>query len=296
MTDTTLPAPGRRAALLPLAAVFVAMLSVQTGASFAKRLFPVVGAEGTTALRNGLAAVLLCAVLRPWRARLTRASLPPLIGYGLVLGLMNLLFYMALRTVPLGLAVAIEFAGPLTVAMLASRRALDFAWIALAVAGLSALLPVGSSLGAVDPAGAALALGAGTCWGTYIVLGRRAGTAHGAHSVALGTLIAAAVTIPVGVAHAGAALLAPAVLLSGLVVAVMSSAVPYSLEMIALTRLPTQTFGTLMSGEPAVAALAGLIFLGESLSLRQCLAIGAVMFASAGAALTARAAAPVLPV
>jgi inner membrane transporter RhtA len=279
---------------LPLLAIVVAMISVQGGASYAKRLFPVVGAEGTTALRLGLAAILLAIVLRPWRARIDRRSIGPLIGYGVSLGTMNMMFYLSLRTVPLGIAVALEFLGPLAVAMLSSRRAIDFAWIALAVAGLAVLLPIGPSLHGVDPAGGALALGAGVGWAFYIVFGQRAGAVHGAQTTALGTAVAAMVVVPIGVAHAGAGLLAGPVLLSGLIVAILSSALPYSLEMIALTRLRTNTFGTLMSLEPAIAAMAGLTFLGETLTPLQWLAIGAVMLASAGAALTSRPAAVAL--
>jgi len=278
----------RGVALLPLAAILVAMLSVQGGASYAKRLFPLVGALGTTALRIGIAAILLAVVLRPWRSRISRASAPALIGYGVALGAMNLLFYLSLRTVPLGIAVALEFIGPLAVAMAASRRAIDFAWIGLAVAGLAVLLPVGPGTHAIDPRGAMLALGAGACWACYILFGQRAGAAHGVQTTAIGTAIAALVIVPAGIVQTGSDLLSAPLLASGLIVAILSSALPYSLEMFALTRLPTQTFGTLMSLEPAVAALSGFAFLGEVLAPIQWLAIGAVMFASAGTALTSR--------
>ncbi|MDB5718432.1 MAG: rhtA [Sphingomonas bacterium] len=295
MTTDTAARDGRRTVLLPLAALLVAMVSIQFGASFAKRLFPVVGAEGTTALRLGLASIILFAVLRPWRSRLSRASLPALLVYGASLGAMNLLFYMAIRTVPLGIAVALEFVGPLAVAMVSSRRAIDFAWIALAVAGLALLLPAFGAAEAIDPAGAALALAAGGCWALYIVFGQKAGAAHGAQATAFGSIVAALIVMPIGIAHAGTSLLAPPVLLTGLVVALLSSALPYSLEMIALTRLPTRTFGTLMSGEPAVAAVIGFAVLGEALTPVQWLGIGAVMLASAGTALTAHPAATALP-
>jgi inner membrane transporter RhtA len=294
-TDTAARDGRRRTVLLPLAALLVAMVSIQFGASFAKRLFPVVGAEGTTALRLGLASIILFAVLRPWRSRLSRASLPALLVYGASLGAMNLLFYMAIRTVPLGIAVALEFVGPLAVAMVSSRRAIDFAWIALAVAGLAWLLPAFGAAEAIDRAGAALALAAGGCWALYIVFGQKAGAAHGAQATAFGSIVAALIVMPIGIAHAGTSLLAPPVLLTGLVVALLSSALPYSLEMIALTRLPTRTFGTLMSGEPAVAAVIGFAVLGEALTPVQWLGIGAVMLASAGTALTAHPAATALP-
>jgi len=289
------PAARRGTPLLPLAAILVAMLSVQFGASYAKRLFPLIGAQGTTALRLGIAALLLGIILRPWRSMPTRASLPPLLIYGASIGAMNLMFYMALRTIPLGIAVALEFLGPLAVAMATSRRTIDFLWIALAIAGLAVLLPIGRSLHAVDAGGALFALGAGGGWALYIVFGQRAGALHGARTTAWGTAIGAVLILPIGIAHAGAALFAPGILLSGAVVAVMSSAIPFSLEMVALTRLPTQTFGTLMSVEPAIAALTGMAFLGETLGLVQWLAIAAVMLASAGTALTARPAATRLP-
>jgi inner membrane transporter RhtA len=289
MIDSTkAPAKSRGIFLLPLAAIVVAMVSVQGGASYAKRLFPIIGAQGTTALRLGMAAILLTIVLRPWRSRISRDTAPALIGYGMALGAMNLMFYLSLRTVPLGIAVALEFIGPLAVAMLSSRRVIDFAWIALAVAGLAVLLPIGASAHGVDRGGAVLAIGAGVGWAFYILFGQRAGAAHGAQTTAIGAIIAAVVVVPVGIAHAGSDLLSAPVLWSGLIVAVLSSALPYSLEMMALTRLPTQTFGTLMSMEPAIAALSGFAFLGETLAPVQRLAIGAVMFASAGTALTAR--------
>jgi inner membrane transporter RhtA len=289
MTDSMKARSGARGTtLLPLAAILVAMISVQGGASYAKRLFPLIGAQGTTALRLGIAAILLAIVLRPWRSRISPAQAPALLGYGAALGAMNLLFYMALRTVPLGIAVALEFAGPLAVTILSSRRAIDFVWIAVAVAGLAVLLPIGAAVHSVDPGGAMLALGAGVGWAVYILCGQRAGAAHGAQTTALGTAIAAILVVPFGVAHAGGDLLSAPILWSGLIVAILSSALPYSLEMVALTRLPTQTFGTLMSLEPAVAAVSGFAFLGETLSSVQWLAISAIMLASAGTALTSR--------
>jgi inner membrane transporter RhtA len=276
--------------VLPIGLMLVAMLSVQSGAAVAKGLFPLVGAEGATTLRNGLAAVLMLAIWRPWRAKIARANAWPLLGYGLVLGIMNLTFYMALRTVPLGLAVAIEFIGPLTVAVVQSRRPIDFAWIALAILGLALLLPFGRLSAGLDPVGVALALVAAVGWGLYIVLGQRAGAEHGGMmTVAIGSLIAAVLVAPVGVAHAGARLLSPAVLPLGLAVAVLSSAVPYSLEMYALTRIPTRIFGVLMSLEPAVGALSGFLINDERLRPLQLLAIAAVMLASIGTVATSRA-------
>jgi inner membrane transporter RhtA len=274
--------------LLPVGLLLVSMASFQCGAALAKQLFPRVGAQGAVALRLGLGLLILLAVRRPWRRRHGRGGWRALLGYGLALGCMNLVFYMALRTIPLGIAVALEFTGPLAVALAGSRRWLDFVWLALVAGGLALLLPLRGQVHALDPAGVAYALAAGVGWALYIVLGQRAGAAYGGDAVVLGTLVAAAVAVPAGFAHAGTALLAPSVLLPGLGVAVLSSAFPYTLEMIALTRLPSRVFGTLMSIEPAFGALSGAVFLGERLSGLQWLAIAAIVAAAAGTALSVR--------
>ena len=270
-----------------VALLLVAMLSIQCGASLAKSLFPAVGAAGATALRLVFATLLLAMVFRPWRMRITRAQWPALLLYGISLGVMNLAFYKSLETVPLGIAIALEFTGPLAVALFGSRHLRDVAWVALAVVGLLLLVPE-SGAHAVDPVGAAYALGAGACWASYIVFGQKAGGEHGAQTVAAGTIIAALVAVPIGVAQAGSALLSPGLLPIALAVALLSSAFPYSMEMIALTKMPARTFGMLMSLEPAIGALCGLLFLGERLSVLQWLAIGAIIVASAGAATTSQ--------
>ncbi|HEY1026507.1 MAG TPA: threonine/homoserine exporter RhtA [Pseudomonas sp.] len=276
----------RTALLVPIALLVVAMVSIQSGASLAKNLFPLVGAEGTTALRLVLGAIILSLVMQPWRARLDLRKCHALLAYGLALGGMNLLFYMSLQSIPLGIAVALEFTGPLALALFSSRRLLDFVWVILAVVGLWMLLPTGATQNAIDPLGAALALGAGVCWSLYIIFGQKAGAQHGRHTVSLGTWVAALLVLPIGVWHAGSNLLTVDLLPIALSVAVMSSALPYSLEMVALTRLPARTFSVLMSLEPAVAALCGLAFLGEKLLWSQWLAVGAIIIASAGAAAT----------
>lgn len=271
----------------PIAWLLVAMVSIQSGASLAKHLFPAVGAAGATALRLSLATLLLAAVFRPWRMRVQRHQWPALLAYGVSLGLMNLMFYKALETVPLGIAIALEFTGPLAVALFGSRHLRDVGWVVLAVVGLILLIPDGGTQG-LDPVGAAYALGAGACWALYIVFGHKAGSDHGPQTVALGTCIAAMVTVPFGVVHAGTALLSPALLPIAFAVALLSTALPYSLEMVALTKLPTRTFGMLMSLEPAIGALCGLLFLQEHLSALQWLAIAAIIVASGGAAMTSR--------
>ncbi|WP_409564239.1 EamA family transporter [Methylobacterium sp. J-068] len=258
------------------------MVSLSVGTSFAKHLFGTVGAEGTTALRVGLAALILVVLWRPWRLGLSRRDRGALLLYGAVLGAMNLLFYLSLRTIPLGLAIAIEFSGPLTLALAASRKIVDFVWIGCAVLGLALLLPVSGLSSGLDPVGVACALAAALCWALYIVCGQRVGHLHGGRAVALGMSVAAVVVLPFGIASAGAALLDPAILAFGLGVAALSSALPYSLEMVALKRLPKQSFGVLLSLEPAIGSLAGLAILGERLSPTEWFAIACIVVASVG--------------
>lgn len=272
--------------LMPYLALLGGMVSLAIGTSFAKGLFPIVGAEGTSALRVGLSALVLVAVWRPWRFGLNRSDAGRVLLYGLVLGLMNLSFYMSLRTIPLGLAIAIEFSGPLVLALIHARRLIHFVWIAFAVAGLALLLPIWSGAHALDPVGVAFAAAAGLFWALYIVFGKRLSHMHAGQSVALGMSTAAVVILPFGVASAGAALLTPSVLIFGLCVALASSALPYSLEMIALRHIPKRTFGVLLSAEPAIGAIAGIVLLHEMLSGLQWLAIGCIVVASVGAILT----------
>jgi inner membrane transporter RhtA len=264
------------------------MLSIQSGASLAKSLFPLVGAPGVTALRIALGTLILVVIFKPWRLRFKKEQRLPLLFYGLSLGGMNYLFYLSIQTVPLGIAVALEFTGPLAVALFSSRRPVDFVWVALAVLGLWFLLPLGQNISHVDLTGAALALGAGACWAVYILTGQRAGEEHGPATVALGSLIAAIIFVPIGMVQATESIWQWSILPIGLAVAVLSTALPYSLEMIALTRLPTRIFGTLMSMEPALAAMSGMVFLGESLTFTQTLALCSIIAASMGSTLTMR--------
>lgn len=271
---------------LAVGALLVAMVSYQCGASLAKQLFPHVGAQGATAYRLGISALVLLLWRRPWRRLRAGQDWRALWAYGLSMAGMNLVFYMSLRTIPLGLAVALEFTGPLAVAMFNSRRLLDFVWIGLVIAGLALLLPIRGQAHALDPVGVMYALAAGLGWALYIVIGPKAGAVHGADTVTWGTSIGALLAIPFGVAHAGTALLSPSLLPYALAVALLSTALPYSLEMTALTRLPARTFSTLLSLEPAIAALAGVVLLGEHLGALQWLAIAAIIVAAAGTALS----------
>ncbi|MCO8195461.1 threonine/homoserine exporter RhtA [Enterobacter hormaechei] len=280
--------PRKSSVWMPVAVILIAMMSIQSGASLAKSLFPLVGAPGVTALRIALGTLILVVVFKPWRLRFKKEQRLPLLFYGLALGGMNYMFYLSIQTIPLGIAVALEFTGPLAVALFSSRRPVDFIWVVLAVLGLWFLLPLGQSVSQIDLTGAALALGAGACWAVYILTGQRAGEEHGPATVALGSLIAAVIFVPIGMAQATDSIWQWSILPVGLAVAILSTALPYSLEMIALTRLPTRIFGTLMSMEPALAAISGMIFLGETLTLVLTLALCSIIAASMGSTLTMR--------
>lgn len=280
--------PRKSSVWMPVAVILIAMMSIQSGASLAKSLFPLVGAPGVTALRIALGTLILVVIFKPWWLRFKKEQRLPLLFYGLALGGMNYMFYLSIQTIPLGIAVALEFTGPLAVALFSSRRPVDFIWVILAVLGLWFLLPLGQSVSQIDLTGAALALGAGACWAVYILTGQRAGEEHGPATVALGSLIAAVIFVPIGMAQATDSIWQWSILPVGLAVAILSTALPYSLEMIALTRLPTRIFGTLMSMEPALAAISGMIFLGETLTLVQTLALCSIIAASMGSTLTMR--------
>jgi inner membrane transporter RhtA len=272
--------------------VLGSIVSVQCGAALATGLFDSVGPHGAVFLRSAFAAAALVAM--------ARRSLPPrsawvshdVLLFGLSLAGANFCFYAALDRLPLGIAVTLEFVGPLGVAILGSRRRLDFLWVALAGAGI-VLLSGGTGGEGIDGVGAALALGAGAFWALYIVESARVGSAHpGLGGLALAVAISAFLVAPFGLAQGGEDLLAPAILAVGLAVGLLSSAIPYALELEALRRLPTAVFGVLMSLEPAVAAAVGFLALSQGLAPREVLAIGLVVCASAGALRTAAGPAP----
>jgi len=270
-------------------ALMGSLLSLAFGTSFAKSLFPALGAEGTTAYRIVFATLILMAVFRPWRRKWFWADALPLGLYGVTLGVMNLLFYSAIKTIPFGVAIAIEFTGPLAVAVWTSKKASDWLWVALAIAGLALLLPLpgGDAATALDPMGVFFAFTAGICWALYIVFGQRVAMRYGSMATPMGMLAAAIVVAPIGFFHAGTAMLDPQWLVAGLAVALLSSAIPYALEMFSLNHLPKNTFSILLSLEPAVGALAGWLVLAERLTLSQGLAIALVMAASMGTAWSA---------
>jgi inner membrane transporter RhtA len=270
-------------------ALLASLVSLAVGTSFAKSLFPALGAEGTTAYRIVFATLMLMAVFRPWRRKWVWADALPLGLFGVTLGVMNLLFYSAIKTIPFGVAIAIEFTGPLAVAVWTSKKASDWLWVALAIAGLALLLPLpgGDAATALDPMGMFFAFTAGICWALYIVFGQRVAQRYGSMATPMGMLAAAIVVAPIGIFHAGTAMLDPQWLVAGLAVALLSSAIPYALEMFSLNHLPKNTFSILLSLEPAVGALAGWLVLAEHLTLSQGLAIALVMAASMGTAWSA---------
>lgn len=268
-------------------AVLLSIVSVQGGAAIAKGLFPLLGAAGTTSLRIGLSALILAVVVRPQLGRLQPAQWRAVVPYGLVLGLMNFLFYCALKRVPLGLAVTLEFIGPLVLALAGSRRWTDAVWAVLAGAGIALIAPWHSQ--GVDLWGLALSLAAGGLWAVYIVMGQRtAAVLPGQQAVAIGMLFAALPVLPFGISSGSLLALTPHLLLLGGLLALFSSVLPFSLEMQALRTLPTRTFSILMSLEPVAAALSGWLLLGEKLALGQWLAVGFIVVASIGATLTAQ--------
>jgi len=273
----------------PVPAVLLAIVSVQAGAAIAKGLFPVVGAAGTASLRIGLAALLLLLAVRPKLGQLRAAQWRAVVPYGVALGAMNCLFYCALARIPLGLGVTLEFVGPLLVALSGSRRVLDVAWAVLAGVGIALITPWDGQ--GIDLIGMLFALAAGGCWAVYIVLGGRvAQVLPGNTAVAVGMLFATVAVLPFGIAGGQLSQLTPGLLATGAALALLSSALPFTLEMQALKRLPTRTFSILMSIEPAAAALCGWLFLHERLTPGQWVAVGLVVIASAGSTLTARTA------
>lgn len=274
-----------------LPAVLFSILSVQGGAALAKGLFPVLGPVGTVSLRIGLSALVLLAVVRPRLSQVQPAQWRAVVPYGLALGLMNLLFYCALARIPLGLAVTLEFVGPLGLALAGARRWYEVVWAVLAGLGIALLAPWSGQ--GTDAVGMGFALAAGGCWAVYIVLGQRtAAVLPGHQAVAIGMLLAAIPVVPFGIAGGSFHALTPHLLLLAGLLALFSSILPFTLEMQALRTMPARTFSILMSLEPVAAALSGWLLLGEKLTVGQWLAVGCIVVASAGAAYTMRAPVP----
>ena len=284
-------ARGRTDAIPPQLLILVGIASVQFGAAFANKLFSQAGPAGVVLMRLVFGSLVLLALTRPRLAGRSRRDLLAVAGFGLVLACMNWSFYESLHRLPLGPAVTVEFIGPLAVAIAGSRKLLDVVWVVLAGGGV-ALLALGGSRGSLSVPGLLLAALAGALWAAYILLSQRVGSSFaGLDGLALALGLGALVMIPAGAVQGGSALLRPEVALAGFGVAMLSSLIPYSLELISLRRLSAATFGLLMSLEPAVAALAGVLVLGQRLQLRTAAAIAMVVIASAGTTIEASRAA-----
>jgi inner membrane transporter RhtA len=270
-----------------LPAVLLAIISVQSGAAIAKGLFPAIGAAGTASLRIGISALILLAVYRPNLKKITVEQWKFVIPYGLSLGAMNLIFYLAIERIPIGLAVTLEFIGPLLVAVLGSKRWIDFFWVLLAAAGIVLIAPWTNN--GIDTLGVLFALLAGAFWAAYIVLGGKISKImKGGDAVAIGMLFGSALIVPFGILGNGLSNLTPQFLGLGVALALLSSAIPFTLEMKALGQLPARTFSILMSLEPAAASICAFLFLQEYLSSNEILAVIFVVIASAGSTITSK--------
>jgi inner membrane transporter RhtA len=274
----------------PTALVMLGIVSAQLGAAIAKTLFDSLGPGGTVFVRVAFAALVLLVLVRPKLGGHDRKAYLVAGLFGLALALMNLSIYLAIDRIPLGVAVTLEFVGPLGVAVAGSRRILDVLWVVLAAAGILLLAPLDAFGGMdLDPVGVAFALLAGCLWASYILLSARTGSAFpGGTGLVIALCVGTVFLAPVGIAGAGSALLDPKLLLVGFGVAMLSTAIPFSLDLVALRKIPARIFGVLMSLEPAVAALAGLVVLGERLGIRAVVAVAFVTIAAAGASLFGR--------
>ncbi len=283
MTDRNGSA-NRLGVMLPFMAAIAAMASFQVGAALAKGLYPAVGALGAAGLRLSLGAAMLILLVRPWRGWPRGARLAPLVGLGVCTGMAVMMFYLAIARLPLGIAISLQFLGPLAVAVTGSRKASDLLWAALGAIGVWSLVATHSSSQALDPVGIACALAAGAGWGGYIICGRLAGAAFGSATAPVATAIAGLIALPVGAMTAGPALFSPPLLPLALLVALISTAIPFSLEVYALTRMPARTFAVLTSIEPAFGVLSGFFLLHENLAPLQIIGVVSVMTAAGGAA------------
>ncbi|MRA04762.1 EamA family transporter [Acinetobacter lwoffii] len=269
--------------------LLIAMISMQSSGSFAKYLFGQFPILTVSAMRLLLGAVILALIFKIWQIHFRQIKWPAIISYSLALAGMNLLFYLSINRLALGIAVSFEFIGPLSVALFYARQKFDFVWVGLAILGLVLLFPFDQAAQPLDPIGIAFALGAGACWALYIVAGQRPSGVSGNHTVCLGMFVGMLVLMPIALfAGMPAHTFEPMSLLYFVALAVLASALPFTLEMIALRNLTALSFGTLMSLEPAIAALSGLLFLGETLLWTQWLALATIISASVGCTVTSQ--------
>ncbi|MEG1025288.1 EamA family transporter [Flavobacterium plurextorum] len=271
----------------PVPAVLLAIISVQCGAAIAKTLFPAIGAAGTASIRIGVSALILLLAYRPNLKQVKPNQWKIVVPYGLCLGVMNLTFYLAIERIPIGLAVTLEFVGPLLLAIIGSKRLIDYCWVLLAATGIALIAPWSNDT--IDIVGVLFALLAGAFWATYIILGGKVSKImHGGQAVATGMLFASLLILPFGFYENGLANLTPKLFGYGVALALLSSAIPFTLEMKALGQLPPRTFSILMSLEPAAASICAFLFLQEKLNFYEILAVICVVSASVGATLTAK--------
>lgn len=265
---------------------FGAQLSLNLGASFSKELFNNIGIFGVTSLRVFLSAVIIIILRKSWKRPVSISLWPSLIAYGLTLGLMNLSIYQAFARIPIGIATGIEVIGPISIVMIGLKKKKDLIWIALAIFGLFLLLPFNSKDG-IDLLGILFSCVAATCWALYIVFGKNVADKLGRDSTGWGLIVASFLVVPLGIYKSGTIIFSPSIFFMGLLIAILSSAIPYSLEMEAMQRLPKNIFGIFLSASPAIAAVVGFFVLGETLTFVQWIAIGCIIFASAGSAMSA---------
>lgn len=268
--------------------IILAMLSLVTGASLAKQLFQAIGTQSTSVIRLAVASLFLVCIWRPWRTKLNRAQIKTIAIYGVCLGVMNFLFYMAIARLPLGIAIAIEFTGPLSVAIFLSRKPVDFLWAILAITGVVLILPLSNVQEPLDVLGIVYALAAAAAWALYITQGKKAASAaHSGVVTSLGMTAGFIAVFPFGATNIPLVFSSSTLIFTAIGVGILSSAIPYSLEMIALKKLASKHFSLLMSMEPAIGAIAGYFYLNEMLSLMQIVAIFCIIAASVGSTLMA---------
>jgi inner membrane transporter RhtA len=276
-------APHVQAPLLLL----IAMISMQSSGSFAKFLFGQFPILTVSAMRLLLGSLILALIFKAWQINFKQVKWSAIVSYGFALAGMNMLFYLSIDRLPLGIAVSFEFIGPLSVALFYARQKFDFVWVGLAIIGLILLFPFDQAANSLDPIGIALALGAGACWALYIIAGQKPSGVSGNHTVCLGMFVGMLLLMPIALFFGmPAETFEPSSLMYFIALAVLASALPFTLEMVALRNLSALSFGTLMSVEPAIAALSGFIFLGEQLLWNQWLALATIISASIGCTYT----------
>lgn len=267
--------------------LFIAMVSMQSSGALAKVLFEHFPVLTISAMRLLMGSLILAIIFRIWQVNFKHIKWSAIISYGVALAGMNALFYLSIERLPLGIAVSFEFIGPLSVALFHARQKFDFIWVGLAILGMVLLFPFDQAAHRLDPIGIALALGAGACWALYIIAGQKPSGVSGNHTVCLGMFVGMLCLMPIALfSGMSATVFQPSNLIYFIALAILASALPFSLEMIALRNLSALSFGTLMSLEPAVAAFSGFIFLGEQLLWTQWLALATIISASIGCTMT----------